>query len=107
MTTLDRSEAGTTAAAQTGDAEDSGKFGALAMPFITLLCLVALWELLVRIFDIPGWLLPAPSAIGRIAFEWRGDLAWHSAVTLYETLVGFGLSLVVGIPLAVAVVYSR
>src|SRR6478672_7682839 len=87
--------------------EEAGTFGSVLMPVVTLLCLVALWEILVRALAIPTWLLPAPSAIGQIALEWRSELAWHSAVTLYETLVGFGLSLIVGIPLAVAVVYSR
>ena len=42
-----------------------------------------------------------------MAIDWRRELAWHSAVTLYETLLGFGLALLVGIPLAVVVVYSR
>lgn len=80
---------------------------ATIMPVATLLCLVGGWELLVRWLQIPGWLLPAPSEIGLMAFEWRRELVWHSAVTLYETLVGFGLALLVGLPLAVVVVYSR
>jgi NitT/TauT family transport system permease protein len=87
--------------------EGAGAFATVVMPVVTLLCLVALWEILVRAFSIPTWLLPAPSEIARIAFEWRGELVWHSAVTLYETLAGFILALIIGIPLAVAVVYSR
>jgi NitT/TauT family transport system permease protein len=63
---------------------------------------VAVWELLVRGFNIPGWLLPAPIAIA----EWRDELIRHSLVTLYETLLGFVLSIAISIPLAVAVVHS-
>lgn len=75
-------------------------------PTFTLLALIGLWEVLARWSGIPSWLLPAPSAIGDAMIDWRAELAWHSMVTLYEVLVGFALSIVVSIPLAVAVVYS-
>jgi NitT/TauT family transport system permease protein len=73
---------------------------------LTLLALVALWELLVRASNLPGWLLPAPSAIVQALAEWREDLVRHSLVTLYETLLGFALAIVISVPLAVAVVCS-
>ena len=73
---------------------------------LTFITLVLLWELLVRELKIPGWLLPAPSAIALALADWRGELVRHSLVTLYETLVGFALAIAVSIPLAVAVVYS-
>jgi len=38
--------------------------------------------------------------------DWRSELTVHFLVTLYEVLVGFALSIVVSIPLAVSVVYS-
>src|SRR5499425_3247400 len=38
--------------------------------------------------------------------EWRDELVRHSLVTLYETLLGFALSIAISIPLAVAVVHS-
>lgn len=79
---------------------------AITGPTVTLLALVALWEVLARWSGIPSWLLPAPSVIGESMIEWRGELAVHFMVTLYEVLVGFALSIVVSIPLAVAVVYS-
>jgi NitT/TauT family transport system permease protein len=72
----------------------------------TFIVLLVAWELLVRELKIPGWLLPAPSAIALALAEWRGELVRHSLVTLYETLVGFALAIAVSIPLAVAVVYS-
>ena len=72
----------------------------------TLIALVLLWELLSRRFQIPSWLLPAPSLIAQSMIEWQSELIGHSVVTLYETLVGFGLAIAISIPLAVAVVYS-
>jgi NitT/TauT family transport system permease protein len=73
---------------------------------VTLIALVVIWEFLVRQFQVPGWLLPSPSAIGQAMVEWRSELVGHSMVTLYETLVGFALAIGISIPLAVAVVYS-
>jgi NitT/TauT family transport system permease protein len=74
---------------------------------MTLIALVILWEFLVRQFQVPAWLLPSPGLIGQSMVEWRSELVGHSIVTLYETLVGFALAIVISIPLAVAVVYSR
>lgn len=73
---------------------------------LTLILLVLLWEFLVRWFNIPGWLLPSPSAIGEAIYQWRADLVTHTLVTLYETVVGYMISIAISIPLAVAVVYS-
>ena len=79
---------------------------AVVGPTVTLLALVGLWEILAQWSGIPSWLLPAPSAIAEAMVDWRGELTSHFLVTLYEVLVGFALSIVVSIPLAVAVVYS-
>ena len=56
------------------EAAESSETSALAIlgATLTLLALVALWELLVRAFNIAGWLLPAPSAIALARAEWRG-----------------------------------
>jgi len=48
-----------------------------------------------REFQIPAWLLPAPSLIGESMLEWRSELLGHSLVTLYETLVGFALAIAI------------
>lgn len=75
-------------------------------PLATFAVLVLLWELAADYLKIPTWLLPSPSAIGVAFVEWRGELWGHTLTTLYETLVGFILSIALAVPLAVAVVYS-
>lgn len=75
-------------------------------PIATLAVLVGLWEAAARFFAIPTWLLPTPSSIFAVFGGWWWELARHSVVTLYETVVGFILAIVIGIPLAVAIVYS-
>lgn len=79
---------------------------AYATPLATLLVLLAIWQTAARLFDLPSWLLPAPSEIAS-AFVGRADLWGHTWATLYETLAGFLLSIALGVPIAVAVVYSR
>ena len=66
----------------------------------------ALWEIAVRALGIPDYILPAPSVIiAKIIVSWQLLLS-NAIVTLQEILLGFGLSVLVAIPLAVAVVYS-
>lgn len=76
------------------------------LPAGVLLGALVLWEVVWRIFDIPRFVVPLPSGILVETWEWRWRLLGHSWVTLYETLAGFGLSIAVGTPLAVVIVYS-
>ena len=75
-------------------------------PAITILVTLVAWEAWVVGFRVREYLLPAPSGIlAVLAAEWR-YLALHTGVTVYEILWGFFLSIVVGIPLAILIVYS-
>jgi NitT/TauT family transport system permease protein len=76
------------------------------LPAAVMLGVLVVWELSYRIFNIPKFVVPAPLGIITETWEWRWRLLSHSWVTLYETLAGFGLSIVVGTPLAVILVYS-
>jgi NitT/TauT family transport system permease protein len=68
--------------------------------------LLVAWQVAARLWDVPRWLLPAPTDIAVAAWAARGTLAVHIGVTLYETLVGFLLGVVVGVPLAALLVSS-
>ena len=74
----------------------------LSMP----LCL-CLWELAVRVFHVPPYLLPGPIAIVE-AFvnDWRGLVA-ALGVTLAVMLVALLVSIVVGVGLAATVAASK
>src|SRR5262249_47532139 len=74
---------------------------------ITLAVVLLVWELAVDLAGIPRYVLPAPSDIWASMVAHAGSLLGHSWVTLLETLAGFGVSLAIGIPLAVLIVYSR
>jgi ABC-type nitrate/sulfonate/bicarbonate transport system permease component len=78
----------------------------LAPPLLILTAVLGIWELLVRAFDVPPWLLPAPSAIA-LRFVKATNLAYHTGLTVVEALSGFAISAVVGITLAAFIVHSR
>jgi NitT/TauT family transport system permease protein len=76
------------------------------VPATALLAALVVWEGATRAFHIPNFIMPAPSAILGEGWAWRYRFIGHSWVTLYETLGGFALSIAVGVPLAVLIVYS-
>jgi NitT/TauT family transport system permease protein len=71
------------------------------------LLLVLAWELAVRLFGIKEYLLPPPTKVWT-EFVKRYDPVMASAwVTTQEILAGFALAVLVSIPLAAAIAYSR
>jgi NitT/TauT family transport system permease protein len=76
------------------------------VPAVTLAGVLLAWEAATRAFRIPRFIMPAPSAILSEGWEWRYRFIGHTWVTLYETLGGFALSMLIGVPLAVLIVYS-
>ena len=75
-------------------------------PGLTLLGLLVVWQLATMIFNIPKWLLPSPVAILQAMVKYADALWVNSLVTLYESLAGFLLSVIIGVPLAVLIVWS-
>ncbi len=68
---------------------------------------VVLWEVLVRLLGVPLFVLPAPSRVVMEAATRYPLYLYHTWVTLYETLAGFLLAAVVGVVMAIGIVYSR
>lgn len=76
-------------------------------PIGTVFIIILLWHFAVIFFDIPEYLIPAPLTVGEYIFRKWNFLLSHSWVTTYETLAGFFLSILVGIPLAITLVWSK
>jgi NitT/TauT family transport system permease protein len=77
-------------------------------PTAAFVVLVVIWEAACRLFAIPSFLLPSPSAIVKAGLEisaaqWLG----HVGATLRVALMGYAVAIVVSIPLAVALVNWR
>jgi NitT/TauT family transport system permease protein len=74
----------------------------ICLPMIVLGLVIILWDLVVRIFAIPPFVLPGPGLVLATLISDAG-LLWHSLlVTLTLTFEGFVLAAVGGIALAVA-----
>jgi NitT/TauT family transport system permease protein len=78
----------------------------LVLPVVGTLAIFLVWEVAVRLFRIPVYILPAPSAIWvDLAASWP-NVAAHSWATLKTVLLGFALSLAVSLPLAALITLS-
>jgi NitT/TauT family transport system permease protein len=76
-------------------------------PWVLLVAVIVLWELVCRGFDISEFIFPAPSAIARQMIEFHAVIAGHAWRTFWVTMVGFGLSIVVGVLLGFLIGSSR
>ncbi|AXF04422.1 MULTISPECIES: ABC transporter permease [Paraburkholderia] len=75
-------------------------------PLLLIVAILVVWDLVIRIFKIPPYLVPTPEAIMRqIAMQWS-MLLQESLPTLYATLGGFALSVLIGVPIAMLVAAS-
>jgi NitT/TauT family transport system permease protein len=73
--------------------------------FFTLI--IAAWEFLVRVFSVPQYLLPTPSAIAVDFASSINSLLFHAGITLWEAFLGFLLANALGILLAIAFAHSK
>lgn len=81
---------------------------------VLLIVFFAGWELAVKIFQIPPYVIPAPSAIVRslarglsMGLTHRGGYWLHSGVTLVEILLGFSIGSTIGLILGTIVSQVR
>jgi NitT/TauT family transport system permease protein len=76
-------------------------------PLVGLLAILLLWQGYTQIFGISRIVLPSPLDIFRASVA-RHDLLLHETwPTFLESIFGFALAVVIGIPLAVGVANSR
>jgi len=88
------------------DSSFSEIFKKKALPYVGILLLLGIWEVAVRAFKLPSYLLPAPSEIAQMIIQKFPLLMEHSWVTAYEMLMGYFLAIFVAIPMAIAITAS-
>ena len=76
-------------------------------PWIFTITLLVVWEAACRIFKIPTFFLPPPTAIAQAFVDYSGPLARNSWITLQTTLIGFGMAVGFGMLLGLLVGWSR
>ncbi len=79
------------------------RISSVVYPVALVIAVLLLWEGATRIFGIPRFLLPPPSIVLASLIDHADVLLANAWITTLEIVLGFALSIVVGIPLALAI----
>ena len=78
-----------------------------AAPLVLLVLIVAMWQLACSVFAVPEFIFPSPLLIAQALREFTGPIALAAWQTFWVTMVGFGLSIIVGVLLGFLVGSTR
>jgi ABC-type nitrate/sulfonate/bicarbonate transport system permease component len=70
-------------------------------PLLVIILLLLIWELSSIFFEIPKWLLPAPSEIWQEALTGWPNYHHHIGSTIQLTVIGFGIGCSIGLLVAI------
>jgi NitT/TauT family transport system permease protein len=76
-------------------------------PVFTVIFVLLVWEVVVVVAEIGVWLMPRPSEVIAATFTKRALLLPAALVTTQEIIIGFIVSVVVGLLVAMAIVSHR
>ncbi|MCE8026457.1 ABC transporter permease [Billgrantia aerodenitrificans] len=76
-------------------------------PWVAVLALVAIWEISVRLLQVPEFIFPSASATAQALVTFAGPISMHSWQTLWTTMAGFALGVAVGLALGFIIGSSR
>ena len=71
------------------------------VPAIFIVSLILIWELIVRMFHVPMYILPSPSKVVKTLIDEMPVLATHIGITVTEAVLGILLSLVFALALGI------
>ena len=78
------------------------RLSAIPRPVLTILGLLALWQLLVLFTEVPPYILPSPIAVISTLVVKYSLILSHAWITASEILLGFALGILVGIASALS-----
>jgi NitT/TauT family transport system permease protein len=76
-------------------------------PLLLLIALLVVWELACRLLSVSEFVLPTPSSIAVALVEFAGPIATNAWRTFWTTMIGFALSIVVGVVLGFVIGSSK
>jgi NitT/TauT family transport system permease protein len=76
-------------------------------PLVVLAAVLLLWQTAVMAFGVPEFIFPSPAQIAREFIAFQGPLLEAAWKTFWVTMLGFGLSIVVGVLLGFLIGSSR
>ncbi len=74
---------------------------------LSFLAFFLVWEITVRLLGVPAYLLPPPSAILQDSLGRWHRMLQNTLITTQEIVAGYLLAILVSIPLALMIAYSR
>lgn len=79
---------------------------AAALPLLTFVIFVVVWEAIIRFFEVPPYLVPAPSAVAGAFFRGfaQANYLGHAAITAFQAVTGFVAGSLLGLALGTVVV---
>jgi NitT/TauT family transport system permease protein len=79
----------------------------LGLPLVVGAAVIVLWDVVVRVFAIPAFVIPTPLSVWQALMKDHAMLLDNAVPTIVESLGGFLLGNVVAIAAAIAFVHSR
>ncbi|WP_219209933.1 ABC transporter permease [Variovorax boronicumulans] len=76
-------------------------------PWILLVAVLVLWQIVCSGFEVSDFIFPSPIRIWNQFWEFKEIIAGHAWRTFWVTMAGFGLAIVVGVLLGFVVGSSR
>ena len=76
-------------------------------PLILLIGIIAIWQAVCSLFNVSEFIFPSPIQIVQALFDLWGAIMGHAWRTFWTTMVGFGLSIAVGVVLGFIIGSSR
>lgn len=76
-------------------------------PWLYTIGLFAVWEGAVRLFNMPTFVLPAPTVIFEAIVQYWSPIWKNSVQTLYTTTLGFVMAVIGGLALGLLIGWSR
>jgi ABC-type nitrate/sulfonate/bicarbonate transport system permease component len=70
-------------------------------PIITLVAAVLLWQVIVDVKNVPAYIVPSPTSIVKTLISDFKVIMQNTKVTIYESIVGFVISIILSFILAV------
>jgi len=76
-------------------------------PWALLLLVILIWQAICSAFNVSEYIFPSPARIASQVVEFHDEILKHAWRTLWVTLVGFGIAIVVGVLLGFLIGSSR
>ena len=76
-------------------------------PLILLVAIIVIWQAICSLFNVSEFIFPSPIQIVVALFDLWGAIMGHAWRTFWTTMVGFGISIAVGVVLGFIIGSSR